>query len=84
MIMSSLSDTFGEHTAFQESKLKPEYDTWPDDRIEQMAVDIFKTIVRQHPEFDDEMKEDIYKNIRNIVIEIKLKSFVACLAKRNK
>lgn len=82
MIIKSLSNTFGNHVAFQESKLKPEYETWPENRIEQMAIDIFKRIVREHPEFDEEMKGDIYKNIRNVIIEIKIKSFVACHTKR--
>lgn len=82
LIINSLSSTFGNHVAFQESKLKPEYGTWPENRIEQMAIDIFKRIVKEQPEFDEEMRGDIYKNIRNTIIEIKTKSFVDCFEKQ--
>lgn len=79
MIINSLSETFGNHAAFQESKLKPEYDSWPENRIEQMAIDIFKRIIRENADFDEKLKGDVYKNIRNTLIEIKIKSFVACV-----
>ena len=82
IILDSLSEKFGNLPAFQKSKLESEYDKWPEERIEQMAVDIFKRTVREHPEFDDEIRGKIYKTIRNSVIEIKMKSFVACVVRQ--